>query len=125
MKKLLTMTSAAALLVGLGMAPALANPTLKNSDGATDLVDITVGAAAAGRDIYIEAYNTAVISENELNGSVASIDLQVAALSVTGNASVGGQANAAGQFAQVVNTGFENVNQAANSVAAVGHVSFQ
>ena len=124
MKKLLTLTSAAALLIGLGMGSASANPTLKNVANANDLVDVTVGLAAAGNDVNIEAYNQAVISENDLFGTVASVDLQVAAIAVTGTASIGGQANAAGQFNNVLNTGFENVNQAANSVAAIGVVNF-
>jgi len=127
MKKLLTMTSAAALLVGLGMAPALANPTLKNTGGdAYDLVDIYADDFYNNGDVYIEAYNVAVLSENDQWGEVYDPYVYVYDDLYTGDIDFDGDVQylAAGQFAQVFNTGLQNVNQAAASIAATAEFSF-
>ena len=127
MSKLLTMTSAAALLVGLGMAPALANPTLKNTDGdAYDLVDIYTDDIYDNEDVYIESYNVAVLSENDQWGEVYDPYVYVDDDLYTGDIDFDGDVQylAAGQFAQVFNTGLQNVNQAAASIAATAEFSF-
>ena len=127
MKKLLTMTSAAALLVGLGMAPALANPTLKNTYGdAYDLVDIYADDFYNNGDVYIEAYNVAVLSENDQWGEVYDPYVYAYDDIYTGDIDFDGDVQylAAGQFAQVFNTGLQNVNQAAASIAATAEFTF-
>ena len=126
MKKLLTMTSAAALLVGLGMAPALANPLIKNADDVYDLVDIYADDFFNNGDVYIEAYNVGLLSENEQWGEVYDPYIYVYDDLYTGDIYFDGDVQylAAGQFAQVYNTGLQNVNQAAASISATAAFNF-
>ena len=126
MKKLLTMTSAAALLVGLGMAPALANPLIKNADDVYDLVDIYADDFFNNGDVYIEAYNVGLLSENEQWGEVYHPYVYVHDDLYTGDIDFDGDVQylAAGQFAQVFNTGLQNVNQAAASISATAAFDF-
>ena len=126
MKKLLTATSAAALILGIGLAPAFANPTLKRISGDVDIeIDIDTDDIRGNRDVAIESYNVAVLSENDLYGEVYSIDFEryVETGDIDLNDDV--QQMAAGQFTQVFNTGVANVNQAAASIAANADVTFR
>ena len=126
MKKLLTATSAAALILGIGLAPAFANPTLKRINGDVDIeIDIDTDDIRGNRDVAIESYNVAVLSENDLYGEVYSIDFEryVETGDIDLNDDV--QQMAAGQFTQVFNTGVANVNQAAASIAANADVTFR
>ena len=130
MKKLLSATSAAALLVGLGLAPAYANPTVKDSDYVHDLVDIYFEEEVEdNRDVYVESYNAAVLSENYQYGHVYYPEIYIYEYRPgdvnSGSITMGdSMENAAGQFSYVVNTGWQNVNQAAASIAANADVTF-
>ena len=130
MKKLLSATSAAALLIGLGLAPAYANPTVKNSDYVHDLVDIYFkGDIERNDDVYVESFNAAVLSENYQYGYVYYPYIYIYEGGV-GDVNSGridmdnAMEDAAGQFSNVVNTGWQNVNQAAASIAANADVTF-
>ena len=129
MKKLLSATSAAALVIGL-VTPAFANPTVKNSYDVWDLVDIYIDDIVWNDDVAIESYNAAVLSETYQYGEVYypkiyqdnyRDDNYVYSGDVDMDDTM---ENAAGQFSYVVNTGFQNVNQAAASIAANADVTF-
>ena len=126
MKKLLTTTSAAALLFGLGMAPAFANPTVKNADDVYIYIDIYTDDIYDNDDVAIESYNVAVLSENDQWGEVYYPVNYVYDDQYTGDIDFDGDVQylAAGQFAQVFNTGVQNVNQAGASIAATAEFSF-
>ena len=129
MKKLLSATSAAALVIGL-VTPAFANPTVKDSYDVRDLVDIYFyGDVEDNDDVYVEAYNAAVLSENYQYGYVYYPEIYIYEYRPgdvnSGSITMGdSMENAAGQFSYVVNTGWQNVNQAAASIAANADVTF-
>ena len=127
MKKLLVSTSAAAIMLGLGFAPAFANPMVKNAYDVYDLVDIYTEDIYDNDDVVIESYNIAVMSENDLWGEVYDNWLDVDEYVETGDIYVYDdvQENAAGQFAQAFDTGIFNVNQAAASIAANADITFE
>ena len=129
MKKLLSATSAAALVIGL-VSPAFANPTVKDSYDVYDLVDIYFyDEIEDNRDVYVESYNAAVLSENYQYGEVYYPDIYIYEYR-SGDVNSGSidmddsMEDAAGQFSYVVNTGWQNVNQAAASIAANADVTF-
>ena len=129
MKKLLSATSAAALVIGL-VTPAFANPTVKNSYDVYDLVDIYIDYIYWNDDVAIESYNAAVLSETYQYGYVYYPHIYQDNYYddnklYSGNVNMGDSMGyAAGQFSYVVNTGFQNVNQAAASIAANADVEF-
>ena len=129
MKKLLSATSAAALVVGL-VGTAFANPTVKDSYDVYDLVDIYFyDEIEDNRDVYVESYNAAVLSENYQYGEVYYPDIYIYEYRSgdvnSGSIDMdGSMEDAAGQFSYVVNTGWQNVNQAAASIAANADVTF-
>ena len=126
MKKLLTTTSAAALILGIGLAPAFANPTLKRIDGHVDIeIDIDTRDIYRNRDVAIESYNVAVLSENDLYGQVYNVDFEDYVRTDYIELEDQAQQMAAGQFTQVFNTGVANVNQAAASIAANADITFR
>ena len=129
MKKLLSATSAAALVIGL-VTPAFANPTVKDSYAVWDLVDIYFyDDVEDNDDVYVESFNAAVLSENYQYGKVYYPDIYIYEHR-SGDVNSGSidmddaMEGAAGQFSNVVNTGWQNVNQAAASIAANADVTF-
>ena len=125
MKKLLATTSAAALLLGMGLAPAFANPTVKNADDVWIDIDIYTDDIYDNDDVAIESYNIAVLAENDMVGYV--YDVWFDDYVYTGDIEADGdfQYRAAGQFSQVLNTGVANVNQAGASIAANADITFE
>jgi predicted butyrate kinase (DUF1464 family) len=125
-KSILTGASALALVIGLGFAPAYANPTVKDSTTDDVTVDIHVGKIY-GDEVNIESYNAAVLSENTLTATVHGGSLGL--LSYVGGGELDFedsyvQKYAAGQFTQVFNSGGFNANNSAGSIAANAEINF-
>lgn len=123
-KKLLAGVSAFALALGLTFAQAYANPFVKNSEDVDVDIDIETDDIDDNRDVAIESFNTAVVSENELDQDVDVDDIDFEDDVDTGDNDFDGdvQSDAAGVFATVNNTGLLSNNNAQASVAAFGDV---
>ncbi|MGP1397137.1 MAG: hypothetical protein ACTS3R_16645 [Inquilinaceae bacterium] len=121
-KSILTGASAMALLIGLGLAPAYANPSVSGDD-AYAYVDLTTGDFDDNDDVYIESDNYAALASNDLTAYVT--DIYNEEYFDTGDLnSADFQDTAAGAFAQVINTGPQNAQNAANSIAANADINF-